>query len=183
VTHAVLAALAGGITWSRDFDFFGAGRLDATSVAAGAVALALGLPLLSGRFEATNPATRERVRHVAPRSPADLATFYLMSLTAAFSEQLAYRGVLFVLLSAVTASWLAAALIAAAAFGAAHVFQGWRSAGIVALVGLRDQIVVGLTGTLAVAMIIHALHDIIAGTVMRSRARLLEQEGATVGLS
>ena len=58
----------------------------------------------------------------------------------------------------------------AALFGIVHLFQGWKSAGIAALIGLRDQIVVGLTGTLFVAIVIHTLHDVITGSVVAVRA-------------
>jgi hypothetical protein len=37
--------------------------------------------------------------------------------------------------------------------------------------GLLAQIVVGLTGTLIVAIVVHALHDAIAGTAISIRAR------------
>ena len=58
-----------------------------------------------------------------------------------------------------------------AAFGIVHLFQGWRSAGLVVLVALRDHIVVGLTGTLFVAIVVHMLHDAIFGTVSSRRVR------------
>jgi hypothetical protein len=103
------------------------------------------------------------------------------------------RGLLFTLLAALVArwvpgtgawvawvAWVAAALLASALFGVVHLFQGWKSAGIAALMGLREHIVVGLTGTLFVAMVVHALHDAIAGTVIGIRAR---REAAATGAS
>jgi hypothetical protein len=51
----------------------------------------------------------------------------------------------------------------------------------VALFALRDHIVVGLTGTLIVAMIAHTLHDMIAGTVLGMRAR--RDEGNALAVS
>jgi membrane protease YdiL (CAAX protease family) len=118
-----------------------------------------------------DPVTAERARMMAPRSRQDLATFYLVAASAGFSEQLAYRGALFAILSVIAGNWWIAAAIGAAAFGLAHLFQGWRAAGVVALIALRDQIVVGLTGTLVIAMIAHALHDMIAATLLRTRVR------------
>ena len=52
-----------------------------------------------------------------------------------------------------------------------HLFQGWRSALLVTVIAIRDQVLVILTGTLVYAIVIHIIHDIIAGTVLMRRAR------------
>jgi hypothetical protein len=68
-----------------------------------------------------------------------------------------------------------AALLAAIPFGLVHLFQGWRSAMAVIVIALRDQVLVGLTGTLVFATAIHIIHDVVAGTVLMRRVRREER--------
>lgn len=144
-------------------------------VVIGAASLALGVvPFLRG--VAGDGLAARRTQLIAPRTPREFGMFYALSISAGFAEQLAYRGVLFTLLAALAGSWWLAAAGSAACFGIAHLFQGWRSAGIAGLIGMRDQIVVGLTGTLWVAIVVHILHDAIAGTVLGRRARREEAD-------
>jgi membrane protease YdiL (CAAX protease family) len=177
MTHAVLLLLcwlaARGQPWGASLLTVGH---DPTGldVAIGAAALAIGIvPFLSRRAE--RAMQLDRTRLIAPRTAPEFGAFYTLSLSAGFAEELAYRGVLFALLTALTSSWWLAAVIASAAFGVAHLFQGWRPAGLAGVVALRDHIVVGLTGTLWVVIIVHMLHDIIAGTTIGLRARHEEE--------
>jgi membrane protease YdiL (CAAX protease family) len=175
----VLVELAAAASWRAGLRLFPPVSIGAFEIAVGAVSLAIGLPFLSERFRGLlDPLAEERTRMMAPRTGRQLAAFYAVAVSAGFSEQLVYRGALFAILTAATGSWWVAAAVGAAAFGAAHLFQGGRAVGIVALIALRDQIVVGLTGTLVVAMVAHALHDMIAGTLLGVRARRAEGGGA-----
>ncbi len=53
----------------------------------------------------------------------------------------------------------------------AHAAQGWRSARWVFRFGLVMQGLVALTGTLALAMVVHLLYDLIASTLIAAEAR------------
>jgi membrane protease YdiL (CAAX protease family) len=160
-------------------NLFPAYRLAPVHVAIGLVALAIGLLPLLEQFRRNDPVAKERVRLIAPRTRREFSAFYVVCTTAGVVEELTYRGLLFTLLAALVGGWWPAALIASALFGIVHLFQGWKSAGIAALMGLREHIVVGLTGTLFIAMVVHTLHDAIAGTVIGIRAR--RESAATVG--
>lgn len=175
-THLMLLFLC----WLATRDQPWGGRLlarheaSAADVVIGLAALAMGVfPFLSRR--AARALLVDRTRFLAPRRASEFGAFYTLSLSAGFTEELAYRGVLFVLLGALTGSWWVAVAIAAAAFGIAHLFQGWRAAGLATLVALRDHLVVALTGTLWIVIIVHMLHDIIAGTVIGLRVRREEE--------
>lgn len=165
------------------------GRLDLTPpyqpttfhVVIGLVALAIGLLPILERFQLDDPVVQERTRLIAPRSGREFAVFYLVSLTAGVAEEVAYRGLLFTLLAALLGGWWMPALLASGVFGIVHLFQGWKGAGIAALMGLREQLVVGFTGTLLIAIVVHVLHDAIAGTVIAVRAR--REEGAALAVS
>ena len=69
---------------------------------------------------------------------------------------------LVVLLASVTASFVVAVLLSAAAFAIVHYPQGAKSMGWVFAIGLVMQAVVSATGTLYVAMGVHAVYDVTA---------------------
>jgi membrane protease YdiL (CAAX protease family) len=179
-THAMFLLLVWLVVRGERLDLFPAYHLAPLHVAIGLIALALGLVPLLARFRHGDSVAKERVLLIAPRTPREFASFYLVCVSAGAVEELTYRGVLFTLLAALVGGWWTAALLASALFGIVHLFQGWKSAGIAALMGLREHIVVGLTGTLFVAMVVHTLHDAVAGTVIGLGAR---RESAATGAS
>jgi hypothetical protein len=173
-THAVLLVLVWAVLREQRFDLFPGYRLTMTHAVLATLALALGLLPLLDRFRLRDPIADERTRLIAPRTSREQALFVGVALSAGFSEQVAYRGVLFLLLAALVQSWWIAALLAAVAFGVAHSFQGWKSVGIATLIALRDQVLVGLTSTLIYAIVMHAIHDIVMGAVIALRVRRQE---------
>jgi membrane protease YdiL (CAAX protease family) len=177
-THAALVLIVWGVARAEKLDFFPSYRLTPLHVTIGLLALAIGLLPALERFQVKDPVVRERTRLIAPRTPREFCAFYALSITAGIAEEVAIRGLLFTLIAALLwsflspgAAWVVAAVVAAGIFGIIHLFQGWKGAGIAALMGLREQIVVGLTGTLYVAIAVHMVHDIIAGTVIGIKAR------------
>jgi len=180
-THAMFLLLCWVVIRGARLRLFPAYHVTAWHVVVGLLALAVGLLPLLRRFRRNDPVARARLLMIAPRTPKELAAFYLVCVTAGVAEELAYRGVLFTLLASLVGAWWPAALIGGALFGIVHLFQGWKSAGIAALIGLRDQIVVGLTGTLFVAIVLHMLHDMITGSVVAMRAHAEEAAIASGG--
>lgn len=175
-THAFFVLMVWVIVRGGRLDLFPPYQLSRFHVLIGAVALVAGLLPMLRLLRAEDALSRARVRLIAPRTPREFGLFYVVSISAGFAEELTYRGLLFTLLAALTGSWWIAAVVASALFGIVHLFQGWRSAGIAALMGLREHLVVGLTGTLLVAMVVHALHDAITGTIIGRRARREEAQ-------
>lgn len=180
-THAILLLAVWLVLRTQPFDLLSTYRFTAWHALVGLIALALGLVPLIERLHLTDPDLKARTRIIAPRTGREQALFYGVSLTAGIAEELAYRGLLFTLLASLAGGWWVAAIICAALFGIVHLFQGWKGAGIASLMGLREHLVVGLTGTLIVAVVVHILHDAIAGTVIGLRAR--REEGSTVAVS
>lgn len=175
-THATLLLGTAVCVWSDRLRLFPAFSVTRESVIASAIALAVGLLLLVERFRAADATARQRTALIAPRTAREYAAFCGIAVSAGFAEQLAYRGVLFSFFFWYTGALLTAALLAAIPFGLVHLFQGWRSALIVMVIALRDQILVALTGTLAFAIAIHIIHDVIAGTVLMYRVRRQEKQ-------
>jgi membrane protease YdiL (CAAX protease family) len=106
---------------------------------------------------------RDRVYRNAPQASNEMPGWIAISLTAGFSEEIAYRGVLFGILFYWIPSWWAAALLCALAFALGHAIQGAKSTLIIFVMSIIFQGLVWYTGTLYVAMVVHAVYDVIAG--------------------
>ena len=177
-THGLLLAGVVACIVADGLWLFPPFAIDARNVLAAGVALAVGLLLLVERLRVADAVARERTRLIAPRTAREYAMFCGIAVSAGIVEQLAYRGVLFSFLFWYTGNFPAAAALAAVPFGLVHLFQGWRSAFVVIVIALRDQILVALTGTLVFAIVIHIIHDVIAGTVLMYRVRRQEKQFA-----
>ena len=99
------------------------------------------------------------VGSLLPRNRPEVAHAAAMSIAAGISEELAFRLFLPLLIVLVTGSALVAFGVAIAVFGAMHLYQG--RAGVIAttLVGALMAAVYLMTGSLWLAMVLHALID------------------------
>jgi membrane protease YdiL (CAAX protease family) len=167
----VLLVLAWATVRESGMELFPPWRPGVFDLAVGLASFALGMLTLMPGIPLVSAEGRARVRAVAPRTGRERGLFYLLCVAAGIGEEVVYRGVLFTLLAVLTGSWWGAALLAASVFGAVHLYQGPRTSLVAGLYGLRDHVVVGLTGTLWVAIAVHVLHDSILGTVVGARAR------------
>lgn len=131
-------------------------------IAVGALTLVLVLGALSWQLRTPEERRTLWMRHLLPRTSAQWALWLVLSLAAGVAEETAYRGVLVVLLASVTASFVTAVLLSAAAFALVHYPQGAKSMGWVFAIGLVMQAVVAGTGMLYVAMGVHAVYDVTA---------------------
>lgn len=172
LTHVGL--VAGAVIAAREMgaDLFPAYRFAPWHAALAVAVLGVGLVPLLRAFDARDPRLRARAALIAPRTPRERAQFAGVAVAAGVAEEIAYRGVLPLVLARLLGGWWLPAIASAAAFGAAHAFQGRRGALLATAIGLIAQALVGLTGTLLLAMLVHAVHDIIAGLVISRRARL-----------
>ena len=91
-----------------------------------------------------------------------LMAVFVVAPTAAFCEELLYRGFLFTVLSRWFDSVHWAMLVAAAAFGLAHVYQGARGIVRTALLGALLTIPVMRLGSLYPSMAAHFVIDAVA---------------------
>lgn len=106
---------------------------------------------------------RDRVYRNAPQASNEMPGWIAVSLSAGFVEEIAYRGVLFGILFYWIPNWWAAALLCAVAFALGHAIQGLKSTLIIFVMSVIFQGLVWYTGTLFVAMAVHAIYDLIAG--------------------
>jgi membrane protease YdiL (CAAX protease family) len=169
VTHLVLLLAALAAARESGATLFPSYAFSASHLFIGLAALAVGS--LTFLDAVSSPASRDRSEAIAPQSRSQFAAFAGVALSAGIVEEIVYRGVLFALLAHFVGGWWIPALIAAIAFGLVHLFQGWRAAALAAGAGLLAQVIVGLTGTLLIAIAAHIVHDLVAGAVISRRAR------------
>ena len=137
-------------------------RVANVGIAIGALAVLLGVGALSWHLRTPDERRSLWMRHLLPRTRAQWALWLIVSVAAGIAEETAYRGVLVVLLASLTASFVLAVILSAAAFAIVHYPQGAKSMGWVFAIGLVMQGVVLVTGTLYVAMGVHAVYDVTA---------------------
>ena len=90
-----------------------------------------------------------------------------MAVTAGVCEEIVYRGFLIALgVGVLGLGTTPAALLALALFVAGHLYQGWRSMFLIALVGGALTRLYLTTGSLVLPIIVHALIDIMAMVVL-----------------
>lgn len=115
-----------------------------------------------GGVDAELPLGSDAVLAMLPRTPVERRLFAMVSVTAGICEELVFRGFLIALTAALIPSapvWVCA-LIAAVAFGLAHLYQG--ATGIVAtfvMGGVLGALYV-VTGSLIAPIAVHALIDL-----------------------
>ena len=159
------------LTWLavRDFsyDIFQIGSIGAQEILAGVAAFLLYLVLrkVARALRTEEERRRTVVRAMLPRTPLEWWLYVIMAIAAGIAEEAAYRGVGMSLLSEVLGNTWIAALMLATAFALAHLIQEWKSVPIIFLMALAMHALVAVTGTLVVAMVVHAVFDVVAGVV------------------
>ncbi|MEN9620034.1 MAG: hypothetical protein RL499_227 [Actinomycetota bacterium] len=125
----------------------------------------LGLVLLTG--VGVRSARREGgvimlgdIAALLPRNRPELGWGAALSVNAGIVEELLFRLALPALLVIVTGEPVSAFLIAALVFGALHAYQGWVGVLATTLVGLLFTLLYVASGSIALAMLVHALFDL-----------------------
>lgn len=107
------------------------------------------------------------MNRLMPQTPRETATYSLLAIVAGISEEAAYRGVLMqILWYALGNPWIAM-LIAAAAFAFIHLLQGWKSVLVIFVMACVMHALVWYSGTLVIAMVVHAMYDLSVPTIRR----------------
>jgi len=101
-----------------------------------------------------------------PRTSREKAWFAVLSLSAGVGEEIAYRGFLIPILSAILGWAWGAALLASVVFGLLHAYQGWLGIFRTAILGMVLAGSFLLTGSLWPAILSHAFLDVLAGIVL-----------------
>jgi uncharacterized protein len=103
------------------------------------------------------------VQFMLPRGPLELALWVAVSMSAGICEEATFRGYLQRQFIAFTRSAPVGIVLAAAAFGAAHAYQGWRMTVLIGIYGLMFGVLAYWRGTVRPGMIAHAWQDSVSG--------------------
>ena len=112
-----------------------------------------------------SPERRDRARVLLPDHPSLMRKWVVISALAGVTEECAYRGLTFRILTANHGSVPLALFLCVVCFGVAHMAQGWRGFVGTSLVAAIMHAVVFMTGSLYLAIVIHAAYDLIVGIV------------------
>lgn len=104
-----------------------------------------------------------------PRTPLELRTFWVLSLTAGVCEEVIYRGFAMAWLAGLFAgvsetAWIPV-LGSSVMFGLAHSYQGGSGMLRTGIVGLAMAGLAVATGSLVAPMVVHTVLDVTSGTV------------------
>ena len=155
--------------------FDGVGTITLRDVIAAMVALGSFFLMrgIARRFRADDERKKMLVYQIVPRCSVEWILWIAAVIVASISEEVVYRGVTMQILWYSLGNPWAAALICAVAFAAAHWAQGFKSAMFIFAFALVTHLLVWVTGTLILAMIIHAIYDLAAGYLISREAKRL----------
>jgi hypothetical protein len=94
-----------------------------------------------------------------------MALWVALSITAGICEEAVYRGYMQKQFMALTRSVPAGIVLSAAAFGAAHSYQGFARASLIGVMGAMGGILAYWCRSVRPGMIAHALQDVLGGLV------------------
>jgi len=112
-----------------------------------------------------SPQRLERARIVLPDDPSLMRMWVVISAMAGITEECAYRGLAFRFLTDNHGSVALALLLCIAAFAIAHMTQGWRGVLATAIIAAFMHSVVFLTQSLYLAIVVHAIYDLMVGII------------------
>ncbi len=128
-----------------------------------ALAASFGLRAISRVVRTEEERRGMTVYLLAPRTGREWALWSGTVMVASVAEEAAYRGVGMSILWYSLGDPRIAVLVCATAFALAHCTQGWKSTAVIFTMALVLHGLVWFTGTLVVAMVVHALYDFVAG--------------------
>jgi membrane protease YdiL (CAAX protease family) len=178
----VLLALAWFVAQTFAYKLFAVPVLGARDWFAGAAALCFQFAMQYVSHAVRTPEEQRTmpVLRLTPRSARERALYSVVSIAAGVAEEAAYRGVLTMILwHALGSVWLAA-VSSAVAFAAGHAVQGWKSMAVIFVMACSMQLLVNYTGTLVIAMAVHAIYDLLAPTL---RSRIVREPPTVQGRS
>ena len=133
-------------------------------IGAGFWVVALALLWVFGRLLRVD-AHGPNMQFIFPHGGIEITLWIALSVTAGICEETIFRGYLQRQFMALTKSAPAGIVISAAAFGAAHAYQGFRMVILIGLFGAMFGILAYWRGTVRPGMIVHAWQDSLGGVV------------------
>ncbi|HTU33941.1 MAG TPA: type II CAAX endopeptidase family protein [Candidatus Acidoferrum sp.] len=123
----------------------------------------IGVLAVASRLLGTNATGLKAVKMLIPRTPAEMAAWILLSITAGFCEETIFRGYFQRQFFALTGKEEAAVILQACVFGSAHLYQGWKGALTITIYGILFGALAAWRKSLRPGMIQHAAQDTFSG--------------------
>jgi CAAX protease family protein len=111
--------------------------------------------------------SNQSIQFLMPQSSLEMFLWVVLSTIAGICEEAVYRGYFQRQIAALTHSVPAGILLSAAAFGAAHLYQGWRRAIPIAVMGALFGFVAHWRGTVRPGMFAHVIQDSVAPLLIK----------------
>jgi uncharacterized protein len=111
------------------------------------------------------------MQFILPHGGIELTSWIALSVTAGICEETIFRGYLQRQFMALTKSTPAGILLSAAAFGAAHAYQGFRMAILIGMYGALFGVLAYWRGSVRPGMIAHAWQDSLNGVLASATRR------------
>jgi membrane protease YdiL (CAAX protease family) len=108
--------------------------------------------------------------NLAPQTPTENRLFGMVSISAGVCEEILYRGLLLAVLMSLVGTW-PAIVISSLIFGLGHAYQGISGIAKTGLVGFVLALFTVATGSLFVAIVLHAVIDLTSGRIMSKALR------------
>jgi membrane protease YdiL (CAAX protease family) len=108
---------------------------------------------------------RPSMEFILPHGGAEITVWIALSITAGICEETVFRGYLQRQFMALTKNVPTGILLSAAAFGAAHAYQGFRMVLLIALYGAMFGILAHWRGSVRPGMIAHGWQDSLSGVL------------------
>jgi uncharacterized protein len=107
------------------------------------------------------------ISYLLPQTSNEILMWIALSITAGVCEEAIYRGYLQRQIIALTRSVSAGIFLSAAAFGAAHAYQGLQRASVIATSALLFGLLAQWRRTVRPGMIAHSLQDAVAPLLVK----------------
>jgi membrane protease YdiL (CAAX protease family) len=109
----------------------------------------------------------DSIRYLLPQTSNEIMMWMALSITAGICEEAIYRGYLQRQLTGLTRSVAAGIVLSAAAFGAAHAYQGPQRASVIATSALLFGLLAQWRRSVRPGMIAHSLQDAVAPLLVK----------------
>jgi membrane protease YdiL (CAAX protease family) len=175
VLQIFLLAITLAVARQNEIELFGPARPSFWSWLIGAGYLALITLRVNRALPKISQDRKKRARLLLPEDWSQMRVWVVISILAGLSEECAYRGLAYIAVGQQTGSRVLAVVICTAAFGVAHMLQGWRGVLGTAIIALVFHGLVFLTEGLYLAIGVHIAYDLIVGFLA---ARMFLRESA-----
>ena len=178
VTQIFLLTITAAVARRNQLHLFGAKEFSSWFWVLGAAWLVLVATRIKSGWSRLSAQRKTGARLLLPESPVEMRYWIPISILAGISEEWAYRGVAFTMLAKFVQSPSAAAIVCIAAFGIAHMFQGWRGVLATSVLAALFHLLVWQLQSLDLAILLHAGYDLIVGVI--AMKAFMREDGASL---